>query len=478
MRNLLRVWAFVGTQFIVSAPAIAQAPDTLWTRTYGGAYNDYGYSVQECANGDFIIAGGTESFSDWYDVYLIRTDADGDTLWTKTYGGTCSDYGCSVQECAEGGFIIAGATGSFGAGSYDVYLIRTNADGDTLWTKTYGRTGGDYGCSVQECDEGGFIIAGKTYSFGVYAYFGYLIRTNANGDTLWTKTYSRDYGCSVQECASGGFIIAGETDYSLPFLTDIYLMRTDSDGTPLWTKTYGGTGYDGGNSVQECDEGGFIIAGRTTSFGAGSNDVYLVRTDTDGNTLWTKTYGETNPDYGYSVQECDEGGFIIAGYTRSFGAGGSDVYLIRTDTNGDTLWTKTYGGTGGDYGKSVQECVEGGFIIAGRTYSFGAGGSDVYLIRISETRVEERNERLEIRDWRLQIYPNPCMGKVVIKLLSYQAIKGASIKIHDISGKLVKHVLTAKQGIEINLEELTNGIYFVRVETNNYKATRKLTILR
>ncbi|MCK4306701.1 hypothetical protein KAW50_00580, partial [candidate division WOR-3 bacterium] len=371
---------------IVSLPAIAGGPDTLWTKTYGGTDEDWGNSVEECADGGFIIAGGIWSFgAGKSDVYLIRTDADGDTLWTKTYGETDIDRGNSVQECAGGGFIIAGGTESFGTGKSDVYLIRTNADGDTMWTKTYGGAYTDCGYSIQECADSGFIIVGYTYSFGAGESDVYLIRTNADGAPLWIKTYGgtdRDYGRSVQECTDGGFIITGRTGSFGAGSADVYLIRTNADGDTLWTKTYGGNHMDEGCSVQECTEGGFIIAGRTYSFGAGSNDVYLIRTDTDGDTLWTKTYGGTSDDCGSSVQECAEGGFVIAGETHSYGAGSSDIYLIRTNADGDTLWTKTYGGTDWDGGESVQQCADRGFIIAGYTQSFGAGFNDVWLIRI------------------------------------------------------------------------------------------------
>ncbi|MBI4723126.1 MAG: hypothetical protein HY769_09080, partial [Candidatus Stahlbacteria bacterium] len=165
--------------------------DTLWTRTFGGTVDDWGCSVQECEGGGFIIAGETNSFGAGGDVYLIRTNERGNTLWTKTFGGTNYDEGWSVQECAGGGFIIAGKTGSFGAGDdADVYLIRTDAAGDTLWTKTYGGTDYDCSYSVQECAGGGFIIAGGTIPFfGAGAYDVYLIRTNEQGDTLWTRTF-------------------------------------------------------------------------------------------------------------------------------------------------------------------------------------------------------------------------------------------------------------------------------------------------
>ncbi len=382
--------------WLVGVNLYAQGPDTLWTKTYGGTGSDVGYSVEECASGGFIIAGWTNSFgAGYWDVYLIRTDADGDTLWTQTFGGTGFDYGYSVQECASGDFIIAGKTSSFGAGKEDVYLIRTNADGDTIWTKTYGGTSYDVGYSVQECASGGFIIAGKTQSFGAGYEDVYLIRTNADGDTIWTKTYggtSYDDGYSVQECASGGFIIAGGTlSFCAGYDDDVYLIRTNADGDTIWTKTYGGTDWDRGYSVQECADGDFIIAGRTKSFGAGGEDVYLIRTDTGGDTLWTRTYGGTDSDRGYSVQECASGSFIITGETASFGAGSRDVYLIRTNLEGDTLWTKTYGGTDSDYGRSIQKCADGGFIIAGTTQSFGAGECDVWLIRTNPLQLISPN---------------------------------------------------------------------------------------
>ncbi|OQX54514.1 MAG: hypothetical protein B5M53_05715 [Candidatus Cloacimonas sp. 4484_209] len=403
----------------------SQAPDTLWTKTYGGTSNDWGYSVQECASGGFVIAGMTYSFgAGGEDAYLIRTDAAGDTLWTKTYGGTGNDGGWFVQECASGGFIIAAETQSFGAGWYDIYLIRTDENGNTLWTKTYGGSNWDQGYSVQECASGGFIIVGRTASFGAGNYDVYLIRTDESGNILWTKTYGgtgEERGWSVQECTSGGFVITGYTNSFGAGGYDVYLIRTDENGNILWTKTYGGTNDDAGRSVQECASGGFIIGGRTRSFGAGGHDVWLIRTDENGDTLWTKTYGGTNHEWGRSVWECSSSGFIIAGWTASFGAGNYDVYIIRTDENGNTLWTKTIGGTDYEESWSVQECTGGGFIIAGHTASFGAGGEDVYLIRLdADVGVEEpcftaiaKANYIKLQ-WRLEV-EHDCLEYIVLK---------------------------------------------------------------
>jgi hypothetical protein len=150
---------------------------------------------------------------------------------------------------------------------------------------------------------------------------------------------------------------------------------------PGWNKTYGGTDTDYGYSVVQTSDGGYAITGYTYSFGAGGTDVYLVKTDANGNIQWSKTYGGTDTDVGYSVVQTSDGGYAIAGYTLSFGAGGSDVYLVKTDSLGNMVWSKTFGGTGADHAYSVVQTADGGYAITGYTYSFGAGGYDVYLVK-------------------------------------------------------------------------------------------------
>jgi len=254
--------------------------------------------------------------------------------------------------------------------------------GQIKWIKTYG-SGGDVGFSVQQTLDGGYIIAGITWSFGADYEDVYLIKTDAYGNVEWTKTYggnAGDQSYSVQQTQDGGYIIAGETE-SGAGRHDVYLIKTDVYGNVEWTKTYGGGDWDLGCSVQQTQDGGYIIVGATESFGAGEFDVYLIKTDAYGNVEWTKTYGGSYNDCGLSVQQTEDGGYIIAGYTYSFGAGKGDVYLIKTDAYGNVEWTKTYGGGGDDRGGSVQQTQDGGYIIAGATGSFGAGSWDVYLIK-------------------------------------------------------------------------------------------------
>jgi len=367
--------------------AALEPGDTLWTRTFGGSLADCGYSVQQTFDGGYMVAGYTKSFgAGMADVYLVKTDAGGDSLWSRTYGGDSNDFGYSAQQTTEGGYVIAGWT--FSEQNYaDFYMVKTDANGDSLWIRTYGGSDVDYGESVQQTTDGGYVVAGYTMSFGAGREDFYLVKTDSNGDTLWTRTYGGEEWeepYSVRQTSDGGYIIAGWT-YKLGH-SDVYLVKTDADGDTLWTRTYGGNSDDEAYAVQQTSDGGYIVAGETESFGAGYRDVYLLKTDANGDTLWARTYGGSEGDYSYSVHEASEGGYIIAGSTGSFGAALQDVYLLRTDAGGDTLWTRTYGGSGSDYARCVQQTADGGYIVAGWTSSFGAGASDVWLLRVAGKR--------------------------------------------------------------------------------------------
>jgi hypothetical protein len=368
-------------------------------RTYGGTDIDWARSVQQTVpDGGYILAGWTRSFSNPNldeEAYLVKTDSLGDTLWTK-YFGTPGVFTCgrsfSVQQTVpDGGYILVGAivNESCIAGDDDVYLIKTDSFGDTIWTKVYGDTADDLGWSVQQTTDEGYIIAGFTESFGAGSRDVWLLKTDPLGDTLWTKTYgvvTPDLGYSVQQTQDGGYIITGVIDRTLPGGSwDVYLIKTDSSGDSLWTKTYGSpSDLDEGYSVQETSDGGYIITG-CTNCGLETSDVYLIRTDSLGNSLWTRTYGGAYYDRGKSVQETQDGGFIVAGWKSTSTSGNSeDLYMIKTDPQGDTLWTRTYDynriGDNEDEGWSVQETQDGGYIVAGFTGGTGID-EDFYLVK-------------------------------------------------------------------------------------------------
>ena len=373
--------------YIIASSSKAAEGDLQWQNTFGGSSDDRGYSVQQTSDGGYIIAGQTHSYGlATGDVYLVKTDLDGEKLWEKTFGGSSIEQAQSVQQTSDDGYIITGHTYSYGAGNRDVYLLKTNSNGEVLWQKTFGGSDSDYGCSVQQTTDGGYIISGASSSYGAGSADVYLVKINPDGDLLWEKTFGGsggDDGKSVQQTSDGGYIIAGSTaSYGLGSY-DIYLVKTNSSGDQLWQKTFGGSNYDEGCSVQQTSDGGYIIAGFTESYGSGSRDVYLVKTDSDGEKLWEKTFGGSNDDEGYSVQQTFDGGYVITGYTNSYGLGYDDVYLIKTNSDGEMLWQKTFGGFDYDYGSSVQQTTDGGYIISGASSSFGAGDRDVYLIKVS-----------------------------------------------------------------------------------------------
>ena len=364
-----------------------------WTKTFGGTDWDVGSSVQQTTDGGYIITGSTTSFGNGSeDLYLIKTDGNGDSLWTKTFGGTGWDVGSSVQQTTDGGYIITGGVESFGNGNDDVYLIKTDGSGNEQWFKTFGGVDGESGSSVQQTTDGGYIVTGRTSSFGNWSDL-YLIKTDGSGNEQWFKTFGGTYldiGESVQQTNDGGYIITGATSSFGNGSEEVLLFKTDGNGDSLWTKTFGGTDMDEdwGNSVQQTNDGGYIIIGWThpdnTPGSLEDSEVLLIKTDGSGNEEWTKTYGGADGESGNSVQQTNDGGYIIAGSTSSFGNGDEDVYLIKTDGSGNEQWFKTFGGVDGESGSSVQQTNDGGYIIAGSTTSLGNGGSDIYLIKTDE----------------------------------------------------------------------------------------------
>ncbi len=360
-----------------------------WVRNIGGKYNDSGYAVQLTADGGYIIAGYTFSYgAGWNDVYIIKTDRKGNILWTKTFGGPYWDVGYSVQQTTDGGYIITGFKGSGGVennSSADVYLIKTDPSGNAQWEKTLGGDDYDCGYSVLQTAEGDYIIAGYTESFGAGSKDVYLIKTNPDGDTIWTRTLGGndwDEAYAVQQTSGGDYIVVGYTQSFGAGSRDVYLVKVDSDGNILWTKTLGGDDWDEGKSIQQIRDNGYIITGSTVSYGAGEWDVYLIKTDSLGDTLWTKTFGGNKYDAGMSVQQTSDGGFIIAGITHSYGAGEGDIYMIKTDSLGDSLWSKTLGDTGAEGVNSIQQTSGNGYIMAGFTRAENAIESNVYLIKL------------------------------------------------------------------------------------------------
>jgi len=299
-------------------------------------------------------------------------------MFSKVLDGSENDLGYSVQQTDDGGYIITGYTYSFGNGERDVWLIKIDSQGNEEWNQIFG---GSIGSSVQQTTDGGYIITGNVSdSIGNDVM---LIKTDSQGNEEWNQTFGgseSDYGHSVQQTEDGGYIITG---YTGSFGVDIYdflLIKADSEGNEEWIKTFGGSSQDYGHSVQETIDDGYIIVGHTESFGNGSYDVWLIKTNSQGDEEWNQTFGGSSQDYGNSVQETIDDGYIITGSTFSFGNGGSDVWLIKTDSNGNEEWNQTFGGSGNDEGDFVIQTTDGGYCIVGGI-SDVSNSYDVWLIK-------------------------------------------------------------------------------------------------
>ncbi len=280
--------------------------------------------------------------------------------WNKTFGGRFFDVAYSVEQTADGGYIIAGETGSYGDISDDFWLVKTDANGNRQWDKTFG---GDEAYSVQQTTDGGYIVAGGKHGSWDF----WLVKTDANGNKEWDKTFGEGEADSVEQTTDGGYIVAGRTSSYGAGCGDFWLVKTDASGNKEWNKTFGGSGDDWADSVEQTTDGGYIIAGGTWSYGAGYyGNFWLVKTDANGNKQWDKTLGGYEA---YSVQQTTDGGYIIAGGTESkwYGACYSDFLLVKTDANGNKEWDKTFGGSGHDVARSVEQTADGGYIIARAT---------------------------------------------------------------------------------------------------------------
>jgi hypothetical protein len=407
----------------VLVPSILSAQITF-QRTYGGSGDDEGRSVQQTSDGGYIIAGYTNSFGAGdYDVYVIKTDAAGETTWTRTLGGAGKEEAACVRQTSDGGYIIAGQTLSFGAGSADVYLIKMNELGETLWTRTYGDTFPNVGMSVLQTADSGYVIAGYTYSSVETRNDALLIKTDRSGNILWSRSYGDtlyELASSVQQTPDGGYVLTGYKGSSGVGNRQVYIVKTDADGDTIWTKTYGGPSMDEGNCIELTQDGGYIVVGYTLSFGAGGRDFYVLRTNSVGDTTWTRTFGSSDYEEGYSVAQTDDDGFVVVGYTVPPDSDYMEVYLIKTDASGHTQWTRTYSHSqGDDVGYSVQTTSDGGYVIAGYTYSLN-GDHDVFLIKTDSLGnvavAEPKASPARAPALSLTCTPNPACGSVTISL--------------------------------------------------------------
>ncbi len=353
-------------------------------KTFGGSDFDFGNDVQPTPDGGFAVAGYTKSFGNGsYDAYLIKTDASGNKVWAKTFGGAALDGANALQITDDGNWMITGSTQSAGAGKSDVWLLETDDQGALLLNKTFGGPDNDEGTAIIKTPDGGFLIVGNTQSFGAGGSDIWMIKTDAHGNKIWDRTFGRsgdDFGYGVK-AANDGFVVVGATKSMGQGGFDLYVLKTDFNGRLLWERVLGGTLDDKGFDVAVTALNNIVVCGFTQS-GAPGNvaDGWLLKLGSNGSTLWQKTFGGDATDEFYSVQILAENGLILAGYSDSYGQGSGDMWVVKTDDEGNMQWQKTVGGANFDKAKRVRLTSSGAYVFTGSTSSAGNGSADVWLV--------------------------------------------------------------------------------------------------
>ncbi len=374
--------------FIIAASVHAQPPDTLWTRTFGGFENDFCWSVEQTSDGGFILGGTTLSFGAFQeDMYLVKTDAQGSQEWFKIIGGLGQDHCNSVQQTSDGGYILGGGTSSFGVDLGDFYLIKTDANGDTVWTQAFGEDELFENCtSVSQTADGGYIAGGDRLDTLTKESEIYLVKVDALGNLEWELTFSMstgDFCKSVQQTADGGYVLGGTTDAFGANHGEMYLLKIDHLGNQEWVRTYGGAYPDLCKAIQQTTDGGFILGGHTLPLEGRSSDLYVVKTDPLGNAEWERTYGDyACCEYLNSLQQTTDGGYILAGDCVADTITFYQINVVKIDDQGNIEWEQTFGSDRYDECYSVQQTTDGNYILAGSTDSYGVGMYDMYLVKL------------------------------------------------------------------------------------------------
>ncbi len=307
--------------------------------------------------------------------------------FAKTYGGNDSDYAISIQQTEDGGYIVAGDTYSFGAGSKDVWVIKLDAAGNIEWQKAYGGTSHDNTYAIQQTQDNGYIIAGRTLSFGVSSGDAWLIKLDSYGSIEWEKAYGgdyEDYAYAVQQTQDEGYIITGYTlSYGVGYY-DVWVIKLDTLGNIEWQKTYGESdNNDAAYSIQQTQDEGYIVAGKSNSFGTGDYDMLVIKLDAAGNIEQQKTYGGDYDDSAISIQQTQDGGYIIAGFAYNTGTPDCDAWVIKLDSLGNIGWEKIYSVTYGNYVNSIKQTQDGGYIVAGHTYP--GNYLDAWILKLDQS---------------------------------------------------------------------------------------------
>ncbi len=488
---------------LVSLITLAQ-PDIAWQKSFGGSEDDQARSIKQTADGGYIVVGLTRSNDgDVSDnnisarsIWVVKLDASGNLQWEKSYGGNDYEEANEIQQTSDGGYIVIGSSKSIdfigtNIGDQDIIIFKLDTNGDYIWGKRFGGTGLDSGYSIKQTTDGGYIASGKVNYPGNLANL-WVAKLDVNGDIAanWSNTQfygvNNEVALSVNQTTDGGYIVAGTADFDTGNNMDFWIFKLDATSNVVWQNTYGGSGIEWARDVQQTSDGGYMIVGSTASNDGdvsnnyGQSDFWVLKLDVSGNIEWEKNYGGSQFDVAFSVQQTADGGYVIAGETSSddndvSGNPGSNIYdywVIKITATGVLSWQTCLGGSSNDFGKSIQQTSDNGFIVTGQAFSNNwdvSGNNGRYDFWVVKLSPETLAVSLNSIDPALVIYPNPVKHKIYIKT----DLNISNLALYDAIGK---QVLSQKTIKVINVDHLETGLYLLKIETDKGSIIKKIII--
>lgn len=518
MKNIFSLLAFM-LSFTITAQT---APSIQWQKTLGGSNWDQGSSVWQTTDGGSIVAGYSPSTDGNVtgnhgngDYWVVKLDNNGNIQWQKSLGGSDYDYPYAIQQTRDGGYIVVGesksndgdVTGHHGINAYsDAWIVKLDGSGNIQWQKSLGGSNPDVIYSVHQTSDSGYILAGYSSSTDgdvtghmPYNYDDYwVVKLSSSGTIQWQKSFgglnSSDVAFSVKQTVDGGYIVAGNSESDTGDATvnygeyDYWILKLDNSGNLEWQKSLGGSYNDFANAIQPTSDGGYIVAGRSQSndhdvtwhYGSPINyDAWIVKLNGSGNIQWQKTLGGTGGEDATSIQQLADGGFIFTGVSSSSDGdasgnlgGSGKFWIVRLNSNGNLLWQKAVGGTNGDVPKSIRQTSDGGFVIAGFSYSnsgdvtFHYGNltyPDFWVVKLGPEVLSTNETKLE----NFSIYPNPATDKIFVSGLS----SDEKYEIYSVTGQKITSGISSQLTVDVNA--LEKGVYFIQIKDKKQKFIKK-----
>ena len=508
------LWFVLSTIFVLKI----SAQEILWQNNYGGSEADFANSIICTNDNGYIIIGTTssedadiENYHGFGDVPVIKTDSSGIVEWQKAYGGTSSEQAHSICQTNDEGFIFTGFTySSDGDITYthnsispirdDFWVVKLNPLGDIQWQKCIGGSGFDAGYSIVQAHNNGYIVVGESRSsdgdipYSLGSTDGIVAKLSLSGDIEWIKVIGgsfADHIYSIVLTSDGGYILAGSTESNDGNIStnnggfDAWIVKLDSLGNIQWEETYGGTKNDGAEYISQTYDKGYIITGEASSndgdvigyHDSEYTDIWILKLDSIGTLMWQKCLGGSSADWGNSIIQSEDSAYIVAGYSHSsdgdvsFSHGAQDYWIVKLDSVGYLQWEKTFGGDSTDVATAIVQNTNNDYIITGYSMSNNdditnnLGGADIWTICISsETGIIENEKKIEHR-----IYPNPATD-----WLYFDSWHNSYVEIYSIKGQLIKTITSDETKVEINLQDLSPGTYFIKIVNDNGRTIQKL----